>query len=70
MVGPKKHCLTRSLEPNRTIHPGHEVIFTTIEDLTHDGRDRSLDYKLSSIGVPKGHRHGQVGCVFCVYVGT
>lgn len=40
--------------------PGYEVIFTTIEDLTHDGRDRSLDYKLSSIDVPKGHRHAQV----------
>lgn len=36
------------------------MVFTTIEDLTRDGRDRSLDYKLSAIDVPKGHRHGQV----------
>lgn len=39
---------------------GHEVVFTVIENLTRDGRDRSLDYKLSCIDVPKGHRHAQV----------
>ncbi|HET6184485.1 MAG TPA: isochorismatase family cysteine hydrolase [Acetobacteraceae bacterium] len=31
-----------------------EVIFTVIENLTADGRDRSLDYKLSGISVAKG----------------
>lgn len=31
-----------------------EVIFTVIENLTQDGRDRSLDYKLSGLSVGKG----------------
>jgi ureidoacrylate peracid hydrolase len=33
---------------------GIEVIFTTIESLTQDGRDRSLDYKISGIFAAKG----------------
>jgi nicotinamidase-related amidase len=33
---------------------GAEVIYTVIENLTRDGRDRSLDYKLSNICVAKG----------------
>ena len=33
---------------------GIEIIYTTIESLTRDGRDRSLDYKISGIHVPKG----------------
>lgn len=33
---------------------GAEVIYTVIEALTCDGRDRSLDHKLSNILVPKG----------------
>jgi nicotinamidase-related amidase len=33
---------------------GAEVIYTVMENLTKDGRDRSLDYKLSGIFVPKG----------------
>jgi ureidoacrylate peracid hydrolase len=33
---------------------GIEVIYTVIENLTADGRDRSLDYKISGINVPKG----------------
>jgi ureidoacrylate peracid hydrolase len=33
---------------------GIEVIYTVIEALTQDGRDRSLDYKISGIHVPKG----------------
>lgn len=33
---------------------GAEVIYTVIESLTRDGRDRSLDHKLSGIFVPKG----------------
>lgn len=37
-----------------------EVIFTTVESLTRDGRDRSLDYKISGLFVPKGARGGQV----------
>jgi ureidoacrylate peracid hydrolase len=31
-----------------------EVMYTVIESLTRDGRDRSLDYKISGIGVPRG----------------
>ena len=31
-----------------------EVMYTVIENLTADGRDRSLDYKLSRFFVPKG----------------
>jgi len=34
---------------------GVEVVHTVIEALTRDGRDRSLDHKLSDILVPKGH---------------
>ena len=33
---------------------GIEVLYTVIESLTRDGRDRSLDYKISGIHVPKG----------------
>ena len=33
---------------------GIEVIFTVIESLTLDGRDRSLDHKISGLHVPKG----------------
>ena len=33
---------------------GLEVIFTVIESLTQDGRDRSLDHKISGLHVPKG----------------
>ncbi len=39
---------------------GVEVMYTTIESLTRDGRDRSLDYKLSGMGFPKGSRESQV----------
>jgi nicotinamidase-related amidase len=37
-----------------------EVIYTVIENLTADGRDRSLDYKLSNLGFPKGSLEAQV----------
>jgi nicotinamidase-related amidase len=33
---------------------GIEVMYTLIENLTADGRDRSLDYKISGLNVPKG----------------
>jgi ureidoacrylate peracid hydrolase len=33
---------------------GIEVLYTTIESLTLDGRDRSLDYKISGFHVPRG----------------
>jgi ureidoacrylate peracid hydrolase len=31
-----------------------EVMFTVIESLTLDGRDRSLDYRISGLSVPRG----------------
>ena len=39
---------------------GIEVLYTTIEALTKDGRDRSLDYKITGFLVPKGSRDGKV----------
>ena len=39
---------------------GVEVMYTTIESLTRDGRDRSLDYKISGFNVPKGSWDGKV----------
>ncbi|WP_103335635.1 isochorismatase family cysteine hydrolase [Pseudotabrizicola formosa] len=39
---------------------GIEVMYTTIESLTLDGRDRSLDYKISGFNVPKGSWDGKV----------
>jgi ureidoacrylate peracid hydrolase len=33
---------------------GIEVLYTVIENATRDGRDRSLDYKVSNLNVPKG----------------
>src|SRR5580658_8369851 len=33
---------------------GIEVVYTYIESLTRDGRDRSLDYKITGFNVPKG----------------
>jgi ureidoacrylate peracid hydrolase len=39
---------------------GIEVIYTVIENLTADGRDRSLDYKISGINVAKGSWDAQV----------
>ena len=37
-----------------------EVIFTVIESLSRDGRDRSLDYKISNFNFPKGCWESQV----------
>ena len=39
---------------------GIEVLHTTIESLTKDGRDRSLDYKITGFNVPKGSWDGKV----------
>ena len=39
---------------------GVEVLYTTIESLTADGRDRSLDYKITGFNVPRGSRDAQV----------
>ena len=40
--------------------PRAERIFTVIEALTADARDRSLDYKISGLRVGKGAWEGQV----------
>jgi nicotinamidase-related amidase len=37
-----------------------EVIYTVIAALTEDGRDFSLDYKMSNLGFAKGSREAQV----------
>ena len=39
---------------------GVEVMYTTIESLTLDGRDRSLDYKITGFNVAKGSWDGKV----------
>lgn len=39
---------------------GVEVMYTVIESLTLDGRDRSLDYKITGFNVPRGHPDGKV----------
>jgi ureidoacrylate peracid hydrolase len=39
---------------------GIEVTYTVIESLTADGRDRSLDYRISGFNVPKGSTDAQV----------
>ena len=39
---------------------GIEVMYTTIESLTRNGRDRSLDYKITGFNVPRGSWDGRV----------
>jgi ureidoacrylate peracid hydrolase len=39
---------------------GIEVTYTMIESMTADGRDRSLDYKISGFNVPKGSRDAKM----------
>src|SRR5580692_10363950 len=39
---------------------GIEVLYTFIESLTEDGRDRSLDYKITGFNVPKGSPDARV----------
>ncbi len=37
-----------------------EVMYSVIENMTRNGRDRSLDYKISGIDVPRGSWEAQV----------
>jgi ureidoacrylate peracid hydrolase len=37
-----------------------EVVYSVIENMTRNGRDRSLDYKISGIDVPRGSWEAQV----------
>lgn len=39
---------------------GIEVMYTVIENLTRDGRDRSLDYKITGFNVSRGSWDGRV----------
>ncbi len=39
---------------------GIEVLYTVIESLTADGRDRSLDYKITGFNVPKDSSDARV----------
>jgi ureidoacrylate peracid hydrolase len=39
---------------------GIEIVYSVIENLTCDGRDRSLDYRISGIDVPPGSWDAQV----------
>ena len=39
---------------------GIEILYSVIENMTRDGRDRSLDYKISGIDVPRGSWEAQV----------
>jgi nicotinamidase-related amidase len=39
---------------------GAEILYTVMENLTRDGRDRSLDYKLSNFFIAKGSWEAQV----------
>jgi len=39
---------------------GWEIIYTVVENLTQDGRDRSLDYKISGFNVPRGSAEARV----------
>ena len=50
--------IARLLEAFRCAHL--EVIYTVMETLTEDGRDRSLDYKLSDIMIAKGSWEAKV----------
>lgn len=39
---------------------GEEVLYTVMESLTRDGRDRSLDYKISGFNIPRGSKDAQM----------
>ena len=41
-------------------HAGIEIVYSVIENMTRDGRDRSLDYKISGIDVPRGSWEARV----------
>jgi ureidoacrylate peracid hydrolase len=41
-------------------HANIEVVYSVIENMTRDGRDRSLDYKISGIDVPRGSWEARV----------
>lgn len=50
--------LTRLIDAFRNV--GAEVMYTVMENLTKDGRDRSLDYKISGFFIGKGSWEAKV----------
>ena len=54
-VVPNMQALQTAFRANKI-----EVLYTTIESLTKDGRDRSLDYKITGFHVPRGSWDGKV----------
>jgi len=61
-----RQCLRDTVLPNiRRLQTacrraGIEVVYSVIENMTRDGRDRSLDYKISGIDVPLGSKNAHV----------
>ena len=47
---------------------GVEVMYTIIQSLTADGRDQSLDYKISGFHVPPGSFDAEVGPVLLAFM--
>ncbi len=54
MIGNQQRLLSAFREA------GQNVLHTIIESLTADGRDRSLDHKLSDMHLPKGSPQAQI----------
>ncbi|CAH1785512.1 unnamed protein product [Owenia fusiformis] len=55
LVVPNVAELIRHCEQNKC-----EVIYTYVENLTQDGRDRSLDYKITGFSFPKGSEDAEL----------
>jgi ureidoacrylate peracid hydrolase len=60
------HSLRKTVLPNLQVlqsacRRAHiEVVYAAVENMTRDGRDRSLDYKISGIDVPRGSWEARV----------
>jgi ureidoacrylate peracid hydrolase len=57
----REHALSHMVSLQQACRrAGIEVMYTVIESLTADGRDRSLDYKITGFNVPKGSPDAKV----------
>ncbi len=57
----EEHALPNMVRVQRACRAAKiEVLYTVIESLTVDGRDRSLDYKITGFNVPKGSADARV----------
>uniref|UniRef100_A0A7S2S5T8 Isochorismatase-like domain-containing protein n=1 Tax=Rhizochromulina marina TaxID=1034831 RepID=A0A7S2S5T8_9STRA len=57
----RSEVLPNQLQLLKALSDSHgDIVFTTIESLTMDGRDRSLDYKISGFNVPRGSWGGKI----------